>query len=201
MCDKSSRVLRSLVANNLVDHSWGEGLGVQRLGVLIKKSFLFSTISAPLPFQGCPVPPSPPAPYPTPYPHCIQISVPTLINYPIRDAVFSGLVVFVNGVELHRSPLPTLVHRSALRYRQNLPAQQITLHFGLGAQTQFQNNKLTWGMGSRPGRGSKALGSKVKYAVRKAKTSSHVRGLPLLCSMRSSSYNQLTVRVLRYRTE
>ena len=114
-----------LVANNLVDHTWGEGLGVQGLGVLIKKFLLpfhhFST--SPIPRLS-----SPSITTCTLYPHCIQISVPTLINYPIRDAVFSGLVVFVNGVELHRSPLPTLVHRSALRYRQNLSAQQITLH-------------------------------------------------------------------------
>ena len=49
-------------------------------------------------------------------------------NYPIRDAVLSGLVALVNGVELHCPPLPTLVHRVALRHRQNFSAQQITLH-------------------------------------------------------------------------
>ena len=49
-------------------------------------------------------------------------------NYPIRDAVLSGLVVLVNGVELYRPSLPTLVHRVALRHRQNFSAQQITLH-------------------------------------------------------------------------
>ena len=103
--------------------------------------------------------------------------------------MFSGLVVFVNGVELHRSPLPTLVHRSALRYRQNLSAQQVTLHYSLGldsVQTRFQNNKLTleWDPDLR----SKALGSKVKYAM------------SVLC-LRSISYNQLIVSVLRNRTK
>ena len=109
-----------------MDHSWGEGLGVQGFDRGSKQKIPSSFP----PFQ------HPSHSQVVQYLHhhlhrtqlCIQISIPTLINYPIRDAVFSGLVVFLNGVELYRSPLPTLVHRSALRYRQTLSAQQITLH-------------------------------------------------------------------------